>query len=174
MYTLAAKVKPVLYFPGAMLLRLRQKKCGTQEPADCFTDLHGAHCILCKKEYFTYSESQRGKTAAEIRQRNHRRKVERSGPRGVRYSSRCEIAAVPSEHVRIALTPTRTEGLQSRSAKTFLSRNFASVACPEKDSQSCHPGSDWAWSRFVCKSADSRCSVSKRFPDPQAAAYNVA
>jgi hypothetical protein len=66
MYTLAAKVKPVLYqepcYCGC------DKEVGHKSLLDCFTDLHGAHCILCKKEgAFTYSESQRGKTAAEIR-----------------------------------------------------------------------------------------------------------
>jgi hypothetical protein len=50
--------------------------------------------------------------------------MERSGPRRLRYSACCEIAAIPSEHVRLAVTRTRTEGFQPRSAKTFLSRNF--------------------------------------------------
>jgi hypothetical protein len=65
-YTLAAKVKPVLYqqpcYCGC------DKEVGHKSLLDCFTDLHGAHCILCKKEAaFTYTESQQGKTAAEIR-----------------------------------------------------------------------------------------------------------
>ena len=65
-YTLAAKVKPVLYqepcYCGC------DKEVGHKSLLDCFTDLHGAHCMLCKKEAaFTYSESQQGKTAAEIR-----------------------------------------------------------------------------------------------------------
>ena len=65
-YTLAAKVKPVLYqepcYCGC------DKEVGHKSLLDCFTDLHGAHCILCKKEAaFTYSETQQGKTAAEIR-----------------------------------------------------------------------------------------------------------
>jgi hypothetical protein len=65
-YTLAAKVKPVLYqepcYCGC------DKEVGHKSLLDCFTDLHGAHCILCKKEAaFTYSESQQGKSAAEIR-----------------------------------------------------------------------------------------------------------
>jgi Protein of unknown function with PCYCGC motif len=65
-YTLAAKVKPVLYqqpcYCGC------DKEVGHKSLLDCFTDYHGAHCILCKKEAaFTYSESQQGKTAAEIR-----------------------------------------------------------------------------------------------------------
>jgi hypothetical protein len=65
-YTLAAKVKPVLYqqpcYCGC------DKEVGHKSLLDCFTDFHGAHCILCKKEAaFTYSESQQGKTAADIR-----------------------------------------------------------------------------------------------------------
>lgn len=65
-YTLAAKVKPVLYqqpcYCGC------DKEVGHKSLLDCFTDYHGAHCILCKKEAaFTYTESQQGKTAAEIR-----------------------------------------------------------------------------------------------------------
>jgi hypothetical protein len=65
-YTLAAKVKPVLYqepcYCGC------DKEVGHKSLLDCFTDYHGAHCILCKKEAaFTYRESQQGKSAAEIR-----------------------------------------------------------------------------------------------------------
>lgn len=65
-YTLAAKVKPILYqqpcYCGC------DKEVGHKSLLDCFTDFHGAHCILCKKEAaFTYSESQLGKTAAQIR-----------------------------------------------------------------------------------------------------------
>ena len=65
-YTLAAKVKPILYqepcYCGC------DKEVGHKSLLDCFTDFHGAHCILCKKEAaFTYSESQQGKTAAQIR-----------------------------------------------------------------------------------------------------------
>ena len=65
-YTLAAKVKPVLYqepcYCGC------DKEVGHKSLLDCFTDLHGAHCMLCKKEaVFTYTESQQGKTAEQIR-----------------------------------------------------------------------------------------------------------
>jgi hypothetical protein len=65
-YTLAAKVKPILYqqpcYCGC------DKEVGHKSLLDCFTDHHGSHCILCKKEAaFTYSESQAGKTAAQIR-----------------------------------------------------------------------------------------------------------
>ena len=42
---------------------------GHKSLLDCFRDYHGAHCMLCKKEaIFTYTESQQGKTAAQIRQ----------------------------------------------------------------------------------------------------------
>jgi len=65
-FTLAAKVKPVLYqqpcYCGC------DKEVGHKSLLECFTDYHGAHCILCKKEaVFTYTESQHGKTAVEIR-----------------------------------------------------------------------------------------------------------
>ena len=65
-FTLAAKVKPILYqqpcYCGC------DKDVGHKSLLDCFTDGHGAHCMLCKKEAaFTYTESQHGKTAAEIR-----------------------------------------------------------------------------------------------------------
>lgn len=65
-FTLAAKVKPVLYqqpcYCGC------DKEVGHKSLLDCFTDYHGAHCVLCKKEAaLTYSETQLGKTAAEIR-----------------------------------------------------------------------------------------------------------
>jgi hypothetical protein len=65
-FTLAAKVKPILYqqpcYCGC------DKDVGHKSLLDCFTDGHGAHCMLCKKEaVFTYTESQEGKSAAEIR-----------------------------------------------------------------------------------------------------------
>jgi hypothetical protein len=65
-FMLAAKVKPILYqqpcYCGC------DKEVGHKSLLDCFTDFHGAHCVLCKKEaVFTYTESQQGKTAAEIR-----------------------------------------------------------------------------------------------------------
>jgi hypothetical protein len=65
-YTLAAKVKPVLYqepcYCGC------DKEVGHRSLLDCFTDLHGAHCVLCKKEaMLTYTESQQGKSAEQIR-----------------------------------------------------------------------------------------------------------
>lgn len=66
-YTLAAKEKPILYQQPCYCRC--DKEVGHKSLLDCFTDYHGAHCVLCKKEaIFTYTESQQGKTAAQIRQ----------------------------------------------------------------------------------------------------------
>jgi hypothetical protein len=65
-YTLAAKEKPILYQQPCYCRC--DKEVGHKSLLDCFTDYHGAHCLLCKKEaIFTYTESQQGKTAAQIR-----------------------------------------------------------------------------------------------------------
>jgi hypothetical protein len=65
-YTLAAKEKDVLYQQPCYCRC--DKEVGHKSLLDCFTDYHGAHCMLCKKEaIFTYTESQQGKTAAQIR-----------------------------------------------------------------------------------------------------------
>ncbi len=66
-YTLAAKEKEFLYQQPCYCRC--DKEVGHKSLLDCFTDYHGAHCVLCKKEaVFTYTESQQGKTAAQIRQ----------------------------------------------------------------------------------------------------------
>ena len=66
-YVLAAKEKPILYQQPCYCRC--DKEVGHKSLLDCFTDYHGAHCVLCKKEaVFTYTESQQGKTAAQIRQ----------------------------------------------------------------------------------------------------------
>lgn len=66
-YTLAAKEKDILYQQPCYCRC--DKEVGHQSLLDCFRDYHGAHCVLCKKEaIFTYTESQQGKTAAQIRQ----------------------------------------------------------------------------------------------------------
>ena len=66
-YTLAAKEKPILYQQPCYCRC--DKEVGHKSLLDCFRDYHGAHCVLCKKEaVFTYTESQQGKTAAQIRQ----------------------------------------------------------------------------------------------------------
>jgi hypothetical protein len=66
-YTRAAKEKDFLYQQPCYCRC--DKEVGHKSLLDCFTDYHGAHCVLCKKEaVFTYTESQQGKTAAQIRQ----------------------------------------------------------------------------------------------------------
>jgi hypothetical protein len=66
-YTLAGKEKDFLYQQPCYCRC--DKEVGHKSLLDCFTDYHGAHCLLCKKEAaFTYTESQQGKTAAQIRQ----------------------------------------------------------------------------------------------------------
>jgi Protein of unknown function with PCYCGC motif len=65
-YALAGKIKPILYQEPCYCRC--DKEVGHKSLLDCFVDYHGAHCLLCKKEaVFTYTESQQGKTAAEIR-----------------------------------------------------------------------------------------------------------
>jgi hypothetical protein len=65
-YTLAAKIKPILYQQPCYCRC--DKEVGHKSLLDCFSDYHGAHCVLCKKEAaFAYTESQQGKTAAQIR-----------------------------------------------------------------------------------------------------------
>jgi hypothetical protein len=65
-YTLAAKIKPILYQQPCYCRC--DKEVGHKSLLDCFSDYHGAHCVLCKKEAaFTYTELQQGKTAAQIR-----------------------------------------------------------------------------------------------------------
>ncbi|MFZ3214709.1 MAG: CYCXC family (seleno)protein [Candidatus Acidiferrales bacterium] len=65
-YALAAKVKPVLYQQPCYCRC--DKEDGHKSLLDCFTDYHGAHCALCKKEaVLAYTETQQGKSAAEIR-----------------------------------------------------------------------------------------------------------
>jgi hypothetical protein len=65
-YALAAKIKPILYQQPCYCRC--DKEVGHKSLLDCFSDYHGAHCVLCKKEAaFTYTESQQGKTAAQIR-----------------------------------------------------------------------------------------------------------
>jgi hypothetical protein len=66
-YAIAAKEKAVLYQEPCYCHC--DKEVGHKSLLDCFSDQHGAHCMLCKKEaVFTYTESQQGKTAAQIRQ----------------------------------------------------------------------------------------------------------
>src|SRR5277367_2880650 len=65
-YALAAKEKAVLYQQPCYCRC--DKEVGHKSLLDCYVDTHAAHCILCKKEaVFTYTETQAGKTAAQIR-----------------------------------------------------------------------------------------------------------
>jgi hypothetical protein len=65
-YALAAKEKAVLYQQPCYCRC--DKEVGHKSLLDCYVDAHAAHCILCKKEaVFTYTETQAGKTAAQIR-----------------------------------------------------------------------------------------------------------
>ena len=66
-YAIAGKEKAVLYQEPCYCHC--DKEVGHKSLLDCFKDLHGSNCMLCKKEaVFTYSETQQGKTAAQIRQ----------------------------------------------------------------------------------------------------------
>lgn len=65
-YALAAKIKAVLY----------QQPCycrcdiydGHKSLLDCFVGKHGSMCSICKKEaVYAYTQSQKGKTAEQIR-----------------------------------------------------------------------------------------------------------
>jgi len=65
-YALAAKEESVLYQQPCYCRC--DKEVGHKSLLDCYVDTHAAHCILCKKEaVFSYTETQAGKTAAQIR-----------------------------------------------------------------------------------------------------------
>jgi hypothetical protein len=65
-YALAAKVKSVLYQQPCYCHC--DKDQGHTSLLSCYTDRHASVCALCQKEaVFSYSESKKGKTAAEIR-----------------------------------------------------------------------------------------------------------
>ena len=74
-YALAAKVKSVLYqqpcycpLIGGQGSSRSDKEHGHTSLLSCYTDRHASVCALCQKEaVFSYSESKKGKTAAEIR-----------------------------------------------------------------------------------------------------------
>jgi hypothetical protein len=66
LYALAAKEKSVLYQLPCYCRC--DKEVGHKSLLDCYVDYHAAHCVLCKKEAaFAYTETQAGKTAAQIR-----------------------------------------------------------------------------------------------------------
>jgi Protein of unknown function with PCYCGC motif len=65
-YALAAQVKEVLYqepcYCGC------DKDAGHKSLLDCYVDRHGSFCDVCKKEaVFTYVQTKKGETAAQIR-----------------------------------------------------------------------------------------------------------
>ena len=66
LYALAAKVKPVLYQQPCYCRCDRE--VGHKSLLDCFGDMHGSVCDVCKKEAaYTYQQTKLGKTPAEIR-----------------------------------------------------------------------------------------------------------
>jgi hypothetical protein len=66
-YALAAKEKKVLYQQPCYCRCDRE--VGHKSLLDCYVDKHASVCATCKMEaVFAYQESQKGKTAAEIRQ----------------------------------------------------------------------------------------------------------
>jgi|SRR5215472_10169728 len=65
-YSLAAKVKPVLYQQPCYCHCDRE--VGHKSLLDCFTDNHGSFCDVCKEEAaYSYEQTKLGKTPAEIR-----------------------------------------------------------------------------------------------------------
>jgi hypothetical protein len=64
-YELAARIPALLHQQPCYCYCDRM---GHNSLHSCFEDTHGAHCEICMKElYYTYSEHQKGKTAAQIR-----------------------------------------------------------------------------------------------------------
>jgi hypothetical protein len=65
-YALAAKIKAVLYQQPCYCHC--DKEVGHTSLLSCYTDRHASVCALCQKEaVLAYTESQKGKTAAQIR-----------------------------------------------------------------------------------------------------------
>jgi hypothetical protein len=65
-YALAAKIKSVLYQQPCYCHC--DKEMGHTSLLSCYTDRHASVCALCQKEaVLAYTESQQGKTAAQIR-----------------------------------------------------------------------------------------------------------
>jgi hypothetical protein len=66
-YSLAARVKETLYQVPCYCHCDRER--GHQSLLDCFTDKHGALCVICQKEaIFCFLQKQKGKNPAEIRE----------------------------------------------------------------------------------------------------------
>jgi hypothetical protein len=65
-YFLAAQAKETLYQVPCYCHCNRER--GHQSLLDCFTDKHGALCVICQKEaIFCWSQKKKGKRPAEIR-----------------------------------------------------------------------------------------------------------
>ena len=66
-YTLAARIKKLLYQQPCYCHCDRSKGHGSL--LDCFASNHGSECGVCLSEaLYTYEQSRKGKTAAQIRQ----------------------------------------------------------------------------------------------------------
>lgn len=65
-YTLAAKVKKILYQQPCYCHC--DRSVGHASLLDCFASKHGSGCDVCMKEaIYSYEQSRKGKTAAQIR-----------------------------------------------------------------------------------------------------------
>jgi hypothetical protein len=65
-YSLAAKIRPVLYQQPCYCYCDRHE--GHKSLLDCFVSTHGAECDICQKEaVLAYQLTQKGKTPAQIR-----------------------------------------------------------------------------------------------------------
>ena len=65
-YALAAKIKPVLYQQPCYCYCDRH--VGHKSLLDCYASIHGSECDICQKEaIFSYQQTQKGKTPAQIR-----------------------------------------------------------------------------------------------------------
>ena len=66
-YTMAAKIKPVLYQQPCYCYCDRH--AGHRSLLDCYVSTHGTECDICQKELiFAYLQTQKGKTPAQIRE----------------------------------------------------------------------------------------------------------
>jgi hypothetical protein len=65
-YALAAKIRPVLYQQPCYCYCDRH--AGHKSLLDCYVSAHGSECDICQKEaVFSYQQTQKGKTPAQIR-----------------------------------------------------------------------------------------------------------
>jgi hypothetical protein len=65
-YTLAAKIKPVLYQQPCYCYC--DRSVGHKSLLDCFASPHGSQCDICQREaVLAYQQTQKGKTPSQIR-----------------------------------------------------------------------------------------------------------